>query len=116
MKPRSIVTVTLGVLLAILGIVTLIMYPNPGSIIPLLIGVALAYLGWRGGRTGLIVFGHTCIILGCFLITWGIYVLPYSKPILPHIFGRPLFWGLFSLFGGIYANFHGFCQCMRRQK
>lgn len=116
MKPRSIVTVILGVLLAIFGIVTLIMYPNPGSIIPLLIGVALAYLGWRGGRTGLIVFGHTCIILGCFLITWGIYVLPYSKPILPHIFGRPLFWGLFSLFGGICANFHGFCQCMRRQK
>jgi uncharacterized membrane protein HdeD (DUF308 family) len=116
MKIRSLIALILGITLFILGIVILVSSGSAGGVIPVLIGSALSYLGWRGGRIALIVFGHTCIVLGCFLITWGIYLLPYSKPILSHIFTRPLFWGLFSLMGGICANYHGFCQCIRRQK
>ncbi|TET23391.1 MAG: hypothetical protein E3J78_02305, partial [Candidatus Cloacimonadota bacterium] len=63
-----------------------------------------------------VIFGHACIVLGCFLITWGLYLLPYAKPTVLHVLTRPLFWGSFSLLGGICANFHGFCQCIRRQK
>lgn len=61
----------------------------------------------------LLVFGHACLVLGCFLITWGIYLLPVSSPTLIHIFTRPLFWGLFSLLGGVCANYHGFCRCVQ---
>jgi hypothetical protein len=50
------------------------------------------------------------------MITWGIYLLPYSKPTLTHILSFPLFWGFISLFGGICANYHGFCQCIRGPK
>jgi len=116
MKVRSLTALILGIILFILGIVILVSSGSAGGVIPVLIGGALSYLGWRGGRIALIVFGHTCIVLGCFLITWGIYLLPYSKPTLSHIFTRSLFWGLFSLMGGIYANYHGFCQCIRRQR
>jgi uncharacterized membrane protein HdeD (DUF308 family) len=116
MKVRSLTALILGIILFILGIVILVSSGSAGGVIPVLIGGALSYLGWRGGRIALIVFGHTCIVLGCFLITWGIYLLPYSKPTLSHIFTRPLFWGLFSLMGGICANYHGFCQCIRRQR
>ena len=116
MKVRSLTALILGIILFILGIVILVSSGSAGGVIPVLIGGALSYLGWRGGRIALIVFGHTCIVLGCFLITWGIYLLPYSKPTLSHIFTRPLFWGLFSLMGGICANCHGFCQCIRRQR
>ncbi|MBC7217752.1 MAG: hypothetical protein H5U36_06325 [Candidatus Caldatribacterium sp.] len=66
-------------------------------------------------RRGLLLFGHACIVLGCFLITWGMYLLPVSKPTLSHILTRPLFWGFFSLMGGVCANFHGFCRCVRRE-
>jgi uncharacterized membrane protein HdeD (DUF308 family) len=114
MKPQSIVTLVLGVILLIFGVFFVISSPNPFHVIPILIGAALCYMGWRGGRIALLVFGHACIILGCFLITWGMYLLPYSKPILSHIFLRPLFWGLISLFGGICANYHGFCKCIRK--
>ncbi|NIO05013.1 MAG: hypothetical protein GTN74_10475 [Proteobacteria bacterium] len=62
------------------------------------------------------IFGHAFIILGCFLITWGMYLLPDSNPVVSHIFGRPLFWGIFSLMGGVCSNYHGFCQCVRGQK
>ena len=116
MRPRSLITVILGMILAILGIVVLVMSGNAVGAIPLLIGGSLCYLGWRGGRAAVLVFGHTRIVIGCAMITWGIYLLPHSKPTLSHVFVRPLFWGLFSLFGGICANYHGFCRCIRRQE
>ena len=116
MRPRGRITSILGIILAVLGLVTIIIGGNPTGLIPLLIGGSLVYLGWRGGRIALLVFGHTTIVIGCAMITWGIYLLPYSKPSLLHIVGRPLFWGLISLFGGICANYHGFCQCIRGPK
>ncbi|HIE05611.1 MAG TPA: hypothetical protein EYP58_02310 [bacterium (Candidatus Stahlbacteria)] len=61
----------------------------------------------------MILFGHTCILVGAFLVTWGIYLLPNSRPTVVHIVTRPLFWGLFSIFGGLCALFHGFCRCVR---
>ncbi|MGQ9622773.1 MAG: hypothetical protein ACUVTO_04920 [Candidatus Caldatribacteriaceae bacterium] len=66
-------------------------------------------------RAILLVFGHICIILGCLCVSWGIYLLPSSHPTLSHILIRPLFWGLFSIMGGVCANFHGFCRCTRNE-
>jgi len=70
-------------------------------------------VGAMKNRAALLLFGHACIVLGCLLITWGVYLLPVSRPVLSHILTRPLFWGLFSLMGGVCANFHGFCRCVR---
>ncbi|NLC11362.1 MAG: hypothetical protein GX767_03805 [Firmicutes bacterium] len=72
-------------------------------------------MGWQGGNKALIIFGHACIVIGCLLVTWGIYLLPYSEPTLAHILGRPLFWGFFSILGGVCANYHGFCRCLRQK-
>jgi len=116
MKPRKPVVLILGLALILLGIATLIMSSRPGGAIPLFFGASLLYLGWWRGRSNTIVFGHAFIMLGCFLITWGIYLLPDSNPIPSHIFGRPLFWGLFSLMGGVCSNYHGFCRCVGAQK
>ena len=114
MKVRSPTTMILGLVLSGFGIFLIVIGASIWALVPLLIGVSLCYLGWRGGRVALLVFGHICIALGCFMITWGIYLLPYSEPILSHIFALPLFWGLISLFGGICANYHGFCKCIRK--
>jgi len=65
----------------------------------------MLYLGWRGG-------GHVIVACGCFLVTYGIYLLPYAKPDLAHILGLPLFWGFFCLFGCICAIYLGFCHCI----
>lgn len=113
MRPQGHVSFILGIILAVLGIILLVSGHGLFGIIPLFIGGALVFLGWREDRTALIVFGHVCIVLGCFLITWGLYLLPYSQPTLSHVFFRPLFWGLFSLMGGLCANYHGFCKCIR---
>ncbi|HVP06406.1 MAG TPA: hypothetical protein VMS71_01090 [Candidatus Acidoferrum sp.] len=86
-----------------------------GGIVPIVIGASLVYLALSRNRVATLVFGHACVVIGAYLITWGVLLLPYSQPRLAHILGRPLFWGIFSLMGGICAIFHGFCRCVMHQ-
>jgi hypothetical protein len=114
MKPSTI-TGSLGLILIGLGIFMLVKGVSTGAVIPVLIGGALLYLAIRGGRVATLVFGHTCIVVGAYMITWGMLLLPLSHPTMTNIFGRPLFWGIFSLMGGVCAIFHGFCHCVTKQ-
>lgn len=114
MRPSRI-TAGLGIVLIALGILGIITSQSMASIIPLIIGAALVVLALKPGRVATLVFGHCCIVIGAYMITWGILLLPYSEPKMMHIFGRPLFWGIFSLMGGICAIFHGFCRCVSKQ-
>ena len=114
MKIRLKFIFILGLISVVVGIFILLKLKNFGGWISLIFGFSLIYLGWKGDKTSLIIFGHISVINGCILITWGIYLLPYSKPIFSHVFTRPLFWGLFSLMGGLCAIYHGFCRCIKR--
>lgn len=115
MKPSTI-TAILGMILLGIGICLLIKSISMGGIVPILIGGSLVYLALsRESRVAILVFGHTCVVIGAYLTTWGILLLPYCEPRMAHIFGRPLFWGIFSLMGGICAIFHGFCRCVTKQ-
>jgi hypothetical protein len=116
MKLRSPVTFALGVALVALGVVSAVLSRSGWSLLPAFFGGSLVYLGWAGGRVALLVFGHTTIVAGLVLITWGIYLLPFSQPTLAHVFARPLFWGMFAVGGGVCANYHGFCRCIRGPK
>ncbi|MCX6830071.1 MAG: hypothetical protein NT002_12445 [candidate division Zixibacteria bacterium] len=114
MKPSRI-TAALGMVLIVLGVLGIVGSLSIAGIVPLLIGASLLFLAINRGRVATLVFGHTCIVVGAYLITWGILLLPHSEPRMAHIFGRPLFWGIFSLMGGICAIFHGFCRCVTKQ-
>ncbi len=116
MRAVSVVSVVLGLGVFVLGILGLLSGGGAGSGIPVLIGASLAYLGFRGGRRGTVVFGHGCIVAGCYLTAWGVHVAQVvgSAPTWLQIVTQPLFWGLFSIFGGICANFHAFCSCVRK--
>ncbi len=111
MKKRSYVTMGLGILLVIFCI---LMFANNNSVVSPsgLIGLALIYLGWKQNKTGMIILGHSCIVIGAYLITWGLYLLPVSTPTFTGIVLKPLFWGIFCLFGGICALYHSFCACV----
>jgi DMSO reductase anchor subunit len=110
---RNLVTMILGIALVAMGVFGIITGGLGSGIIPVAIGGALTYLAFRPGRAALVLFGHVLIVVGCILVTLGIYLLPHSEPTWRHVFTRPLFWGLISIFGGICANFHGFCRCVR---
>lgn len=114
MKPSRI-TAVLGLILTGVGIYASITTSLTGGLVPVVIGLALIFLAFKRTRVGTLVFGHTCIVVGAYLITWGILLLPHSQPHIAHVFGRPLFWGIFSLMGGVCAIFHGFCRCVTKQ-
>lgn len=103
----------LGVLLAAFGAWGVFASHNPAKFIPLVIGLSLVITNFWPHRRAVVLMGHIIVACGCFLITYGLYLLPYAKPDLAHIFGRPLFWGLFCTFGGLCAIYHGFCRCVR---
>jgi hypothetical protein len=109
---RNWITAVLGIALAILGIINFISGDGLGGIIPFVIGVSLAYLAFRPGRVANIIFGHACIVIGCMLVTMGLYSMPGTPPTMANVLAGPLFWGLISIFGGICANYHGFCKCV----
>jgi hypothetical protein len=114
MKPSRI-TAALGIVLLAFGVTTMAFSYGVAGIVPSIIGLSLIYLAIKPGRVATLVFGHSCIVTGAYLITWGILLLPVSEPRMAHIFGRPLFWGIFSLMGGVCAIFHGFCRCVTKQ-
>lgn len=113
---RSPVAIVLGIILVVLGILGIAGGGGgAGPFIPVFIGAGLTFLGFRGGNRGRIVFGHACIVAGCYMVSWGVHLAQVigSAPDWLQILGGPLFWGLFSIFGGICANFHGFCHCVQ---
>jgi len=115
MKPKRVINLILGIALIAIGLYFIVQKKYEGFF-PSGIGVSLVYLGYKPGRVALLIFGHVCVVIGCYLVTWGIYLLPHSEPktTLLYILGRPLFWGLFSIFGGICAIYHGFCRCISK--
>ncbi|MFH2035525.1 MAG: hypothetical protein ABIJ45_03905 [Candidatus Zixiibacteriota bacterium] len=114
MKPSRI-TMGLGAVLVAIGVYMFVISVSIGAVIPVIIGGNLIYLAISKSRVATLVFGHSCIAVGIYMVTWGILLLPYSEPRIAHIFARPLFWGLFSMMGGICAIFHGFCRCVTKQ-
>lgn len=114
MKPSRI-NIALGIVLIGLGTFGFVKGAGLVGLVPFLIGASLVYMGFNRTRVATLVFGHVCVLIGAYLITWGILLLPHSDPKMAHIFGRPLFWGIFCLMGGICAIFHGFCRCVTKQ-
>jgi len=68
MKPSRI-TAALGIVLIALGILGLVSSQTMAGLTPLLIGVSLVYLAFSRSRIATLVFGHTCIVVGAYLIT-----------------------------------------------
>jgi len=112
-KCVRIVLLVAGVALILHGVILLVRGVTTGCIAPLALGATLALMCYFRTRATIIIFGHTAIIVGCYLVAWGVYLVPQCRPVFRDIVAMPLFWGLFSIFGGICANFHGFCCCIQ---
>lgn len=125
MKTGDIINLILGIALtgyAILHFIEGIVF---WAFIKLLIGSGLVTITFVKNRYGQVIFGHITIVAGCMLLTSGILMVPLlaeaiqangNRIPLSYIFGTPLFWGLFAIFGGICATYHGFCRCISGRK
>lgn len=113
MKIKQPVSFVIGILLLLMGLVMLIFLGKVAGIFPLIIGISLIVTAFYQGRTVTVILGHMFIVIGCILVTWGVYLLPSTGSSILYVFVRPLFWGLISIFGGICMIYHGFCRCVR---
>jgi len=122
MKIGKIITLILGIGLSAFAAYHFITGIYLWAVVKLIVGAGLITITFMKNRYGQIIFGHMAIIAGCMLVTAGIYYVPMiaesvkannNQIHLLHIFAMPLFWGFFSIGGGVCAIYHGFCKCVR---
>jgi len=114
MKIKQPIGFSIGIFLLLMGLAMLILLGKLAGIFPLIVGISLIGTGFTKGRKMTIILGHMFILIGCILVTWGVYLIPHTGASILYVFVRPLFWGLISIFGGICMIYHGFCACVRR--
>lgn len=73
-------------------------------------------IGWTKYRGLTALVGHLAVTAGCLAAAWGAYLIPFqtAKPTLLSTLDMPLFWGLFTLFGGYCMITHSYCSCTIR--
>jgi len=71
------------------------------------------FVGWTKHRRFTVLLGHLATTAGCLVTAYAVYQLPsmQSSPTLVEVLDLPLFWGLFTIFGGYCMITHGYCAC-----
>jgi hypothetical protein len=114
---KAIKTFYIGLAVALLCTVQFILSHSPVRLIGISTGLFLIFFGWKIGWTKnryfTIMLGHLAVIIGCLVSAYAIYQIPFLKmpPTIIEVIDMPLFWGLFTIFGGFCMITHGYCSC-----
>ena len=110
-------TFYIGLFVTILSLIQLIYSGEYLRIIGILIGIFFMIfggkIGWTSNKNFTIAIGHFAITIGCFTIAYSVYQIPFlsKAPTFLQVLDLPLFWGLFTLWGGNCMITHGYCNC-----
>ena len=114
---KSKITFIIGLSVTLLSVVQFIFNPELIRLAGFLTGLFFMtwgwIIGWTAYRNFTVILGHIAVITGCLLTTWGIYQIPFltKAPGIAEVFDLPIFWGLFTLWGGNCMITHGYCKC-----
>jgi hypothetical protein len=114
---KAPITFFIGLFVAILSTVQLVVTPSPVRVIGILVGLFFMFFGWVLGwtthRRFTVLLGHLAMVIGSLLTAYAIYQLPSFKvaPTLLQVIDLPLFWGIFTMWGGYCMITHGHCSC-----
>lgn len=115
MKAR--ITFFIGVIVTALSLIQLIISYDPIRIVGIAVGLFFMFwgfaYGWTRNRNVTVVVGHLAIVMGILVTSYAIYQIPYmvKAPALWEILDLPLFWGLFTIWGGNCMITHSYCAC-----
>lgn len=118
---RAKITFYIGLFVTILGVVQFATSLSAMRLITVFVGVFFMVFGWKVGWTRYPVLttwlGHAAVAAGCLVSAYGVYQVPFMKapPSLIAVLDLPLFWGLFTLFGGYCMITHSYCACCIRR-
>ena len=93
MRIKQPISFVIGILILLFALYMLIFLGKWAGLFPLFISVSLIFASFYKGRKVTIILGHMLIVIGCILVAWGVYLLPYTGASLIYVFVRPLFWG-----------------------
>lgn len=70
-------------------------------------------IGWTKNRNLTIIVGHLAVTIGSLVTAYSIYQVPFFEeaPTFFEVIDLPLFWGLFTIWGGHCMITHGYCSC-----
>lgn len=118
---KASITFYIGVLVFMLSTVQYLLSFSAMRIIGMVVGVFFIVFGWKIGWTTYkgftIILGHGAITIGCLVCAYAVYQIPSlaAAPSLIEVVDLPLFWGLFTLFGGYCMIQHASCSCCSKQ-
>jgi len=115
---KAKITFYIGLFVAVLNTVQLVV--SFDSIRFLGIGIGIFFMvwgykiGWTRNRNLTMVVGHIAMTVGSFVTAYALYQLPFltESPSYMDVLDLPLFWGLFTIWGGKCMITHGFCSCV----
>jgi hypothetical protein len=114
---KAIKTFYIGLAVALLCTVQFILSHSPVRLIGMAVGIFFIFFGWKIGwtrnRNLTTLLGHLAVASGCLVSAYAIYQIPFLKmpPTIIGVIDMPLFWGLFTIFGGYCMITHGYCSC-----
>ncbi len=115
MKAR--ITFYIGVIVALLNIIQIILSYESIRFIGIAVGLFFVFwglkVGWRQNRNLSVIVGHIAITIGSIVTAYAIYQVPFLKvaPSYIDVLDLPLFWGIFTIWGGNCMITHGYCSC-----
>lgn len=117
---KAKITFSIGLTVSIISIIQFISTFAYQRLIGLAIGIFVILIGWKIGwtvyRRFIALTGHIAVTAGCLAVSYGIYQVKFieSEPSLLQVLDMPLFWGLFTIFGGFCMITHSYCSCTIR--
>ncbi len=115
MKAR--ITFYIGVIVTILNTFQIIISYEPVRFIGIAVGLFFIIwglkIGWTQNRNLTIIVGHVAITIGSIVTAYALYQIPFLKvaPTFIDVLDMPLFWGIFTIWGGNCMITHGYCSC-----
>ena len=117
---KAVKTFYIGLAVTLINTVQFLISFSPLRLIGLAVGLFFIVFGWKIGWTRnknfTTSFGHIALIAGCLVTAYALYQIPFLKkpPTFLEVLDMPLFWGIFTVFGGYCMITHGYCSCAIR--
>lgn len=114
---KAKITFFIGVFVAVLSTVQMIISYDTTRFLGIAIGLIFIFwglkVGWNRNRNLTVIIGHIALTLGSLVTAYAIYQIPFleAAPTIVEVLDMPLFWGIFTIWGGNCMITHGYCNC-----
>ncbi len=114
---KAKITFYIGVVVTLINFVQIITSYDPYRFIGIAVGSFFIFWGWKVGWTKYknitMIVGHIAITIGSLVTAYALYQIPFlpEAPSFVEVLDLPLFWGIFTIWGGNCMITHGFCSC-----